>query len=144
MEHSSPIHDKEAAWAAFHAYREYDGGRAPISSEVRLSVFEAANWRCCYCGIRLWSNMSLARESHALFANEARMFVRNGRAMKSREATIEHIRKQIDGGGHERDNLAAACAWCNSSRGEWDARGWFAEVTRLKDSGQHPHFKKGG
>jgi 5-methylcytosine-specific restriction endonuclease McrA len=133
-----PVHDKEAAWAAFEAFRESGWKNRTIPIGVRLSVFEAANWRCCYCGVRLL----YARESQALFANEARIPRQDWRTIKSREATLEHILKRADGGGDERANLAAACAWCNHSRGDWDAEVWFEQVMWLKKWGRHPHFKK--
>jgi 5-methylcytosine-specific restriction endonuclease McrA len=140
MSEASPISDKESAWLAFHAIRAAEDGRPLVSSKVRLAVFEAANWRCCYCGVRLLSRMQSARECHAYFANEAGISIRLGKTLKRRGATIEHIRRRVDGGGNARENLAAACEWCNGARGPISAVAWFDEVARLKRAGKHPHF----
>lgn len=134
---ASPIHDKEAAWEAFHAIRN---ANSTIPVETRLAVFEASNWRCCYCGVRLLSPSGKARETHAYFANEIGVSLRDGIALKSRVATIEHILRRCDGGTNEYSNLAAACTWCNSSRQDRDAEVWFDQVVWMKERGLHPHW----
>ena len=139
-ETASPIHDKEAAWEAFHAIRNAEGKRRALSQKTRLAVYEAANWKCCYCGVRLLSSTPLARETHSYYANQEGLALCNGRSMRMRIATIEHIIRRTDGGSNDEENLAAACAWCNHCRGEFDAEVWFDQVCWMKENGFHPHF----
>ena len=136
-----PTVDKEAAWKAFDAMRNYRTGRGNIRAETRLSVYEASNWRCCYCGVKLLSTTPLARETHSYYANQEGLSLRNGRSMRMRIATIEHIVRRTDGGNNSYENLAAACAWCNHSRGDFEAEVWFDQIAWLKENGSHPHYQ---
>lgn len=63
-------------------------------SHMRTRLSEAQNWKCCYCG---------------------HMMTEKRKAKLS--STIEHVVPLSKGGGWEWENLAAACADCNSSRG---------------------------
>lgn len=116
--------DLDSAWEAFHQWREDEGARL-IPPHRRIEVFEASNWRCCYCGVTL------------AYPDYRAGFKCDG------FATVEHIRRRADGGSNERDNLAAACAWCNNSRQDFDALDWFWRVQELVAAGDHPAFQVG-
>ena len=64
---------------------------------LRNRLAESQNWRCCYCGVRL------STEADHKFT-----------------CTVEHLTRQAEGGKWMYDNCVAACATCNSSRGEID------------------------
>lgn len=71
---------------------------------IRKLLWELQGRRCCYC----------------------RRFVYLDFAHGSQTATLEHLRRKIDGGTDRRDNLAVACKHCNSSRGD---RSWVEFAT---------------
>ena len=60
----------------------------------RTRLAEAQNWRCCWCGTDTIPEPN-----------------------KRNSVTLEHILPKSQGGSDEMDNLAAACAHCNSRRG---------------------------
>lgn len=123
----STLHDKEAAWRAFEAWRS---PRVEMAREMRPRLFEAQNWRCCYCGVYVTDI-----QRHDL--------KRLPRAERNRAVwmigTIEHVIRRTDRGGDEWDNLVGSCEWCNVSRGERSAEEWFIEVQALIRLGAHPH-----
>jgi hypothetical protein len=112
-----------------------------ISRDIRHAIFEAQNWRCCYCGFRM-----RAVEPWECEARYARLFgypYQPGAAavrqfLHRSLATIEHLHRRADGGSDYYDNLAGACNWCNSNRMDRSAMEWFNEVQMMVAFGQHP------
>lgn len=84
------------------------GGR----KTMRARLFAKQNGLCCYCG----SAVYLRGIEPGSFA-KIRLGIRESQ-LKFRIGTLEHLRKQSDGGDDSADNLALACARCNSIRGE--------------------------
>lgn len=113
-----------------------------VTAEKRQIIFERQNWRCCYCGFRMYAP---AKESKAQFLSAyggSCQPTRNGRKrfLRSARATIEHLHRLADGGKNTIDNLVGACGWCNSSRQEIPADSYFEEIKWLKMEGNHPLF----
>jgi hypothetical protein len=133
-----PKVDKEAAWAAYDEIRHCNDHGIPW--DLRRQIFEAQNWRCCYCGVRMASLLKGAEENQDLYAQQFGYARYLGKVLEGRSASIEHIVKQADRLDHSRGNLVGACRWCNSARGDWPAEEWFDQVMFLKMVGQHPHF----
>ena len=69
----------------------------PLGTELFLSLGESQNWRCCYCGVRMRTDV---KQNHHKYA------------------TIEHVRTLFHGGTDHPNNLAVACRWCNQERGK--------------------------
>lgn len=62
------------------------------TKEQMPDIWDKTHGRCAYCGIRLNPN-------------------------KKNGYSIDHIHPQIDGGGHDDDNLHLSCKSCNSQKG---------------------------
>ncbi|HEX9595745.1 MAG TPA: HNH endonuclease [Anaerolineales bacterium] len=92
---------------------------APLSKSerngLRRRLYAVQGGLCCYCERQMFV---LGQES-AMKASQ-RLGTTRG-AVFDRQATLEHLHRQADGGGHQQDNFAVACAYCNSHRG---ARSW--------------------
>lgn len=109
MEESQKEKEMDAAWAIHAAHIKLTLPRnmrySPVSVETRERLAEAQNWRCCYCGVRMW---------------------RYGDA--DAVATTEHIIPRCFGGPDEEWNLVVACSSCNFTRGS-DI--WVVHITAL-------------
>jgi len=84
--------------------------RMPISrtpSKARLKAFNRQSRRCYYCGFEMWLNKpdEFALRYGITLAQAARF-----------KCTAEHLVARCDGGRNEPNNIAAACAYCNSQR----------------------------
>ena len=66
---------------------------------LKAKLFSLQGGVCCYCGTKLRLRSGPLSPFHA---------------------TIEHLRRKVDGGTDRRDNLAVACFPCNSGRGDTD------------------------
>lgn len=77
--------------------------------EFRTDAFGRQLGLCCYCDDPMWETdpISFGAE-HAIPAGSLWSF----------QCTTEHLVARADGGGHERDNIAAACRGCNQLRHE--------------------------
>jgi uncharacterized protein (TIGR02646 family) len=75
-----------------HSCAAYNAGMS--RKELRDSLAESQNWRCCYCQIRM-----------------------DGEGQDPDAPTIEHVQPLSMGGSDDWDNLVAACRRCNSDRG---------------------------
>jgi 5-methylcytosine-specific restriction endonuclease McrA len=56
-----------------------------------------------------------------------------GKPVNPRMATIEHLKRRVDGGKSEPDNLAIACHSCNHGRGQIDWLSYKSWVLDNKD-----------
>lgn len=73
----------------------------------RAAAFAAQRGRCCYCGNPMW------------LAESESFVVRYGlstRQARQLRCTAEHLQAQSEGGANSRENIAAACAYCNHKR----------------------------
>ena len=75
--------------------------RGPRKRGIAALLFFLQGGRCCYC--RRWLTLTYAPYKRRPDA-----------------ATIEHLRRQADGGRHRLENLALACKECNDRRGAVD------------------------
>lgn len=74
---------------------------------LRKSAYNAQGGRCCYCGRPMWLKQPKAfAEAHNFSLKQAR----------SLQCTAEHLLARTDGGGDSKDNIAAACLYCNRKR----------------------------
>ncbi len=64
---------------------------------------------------------------------------RRNRVVNDRRATIEHLKRIVDGGSNDIENVVGACGWCNSNRQDYEAADWFVLVQSLIRNGAHPH-----
>jgi hypothetical protein len=79
--------------------------------EAKRKIYEAQNWRCAYCGI--------------VMPYAPRSYVGDDRP------TREHYRPKSLGGTDAWENLAGACALCNSGRGIMHPEVYFVLVQRV-------------
>lgn len=74
--------------------------------KARLLAFTYQNHRCYYCGFPMWLNslkeLPLPRGYKGI--------------LPRLKCTAEHLIARQDGGGDSRDNIVAACHWCNQKR----------------------------
>ncbi|WP_083764403.1 MULTISPECIES: HNH endonuclease [Chelativorans] len=71
---------------------------------LRTILRERQGRRCCYCGVSLTPPIVTTKKRKPLPTSE----------------TLEHLRRQSEGGTSRRDNLALACYQCNTGRGAMD------------------------
>ncbi|WP_414691743.1 HNH endonuclease [Noviherbaspirillum sp.] len=74
---------------------------------TRSIAFERQRGRCFYCQAPTWLR------APDQFASTFRLTIRETRQL---QATAEHLIARCDGGGNRRDNIVAACVFCNSRR----------------------------
>jgi 5-methylcytosine-specific restriction endonuclease McrA len=90
-------------------------------------LMKAQDGRCCYCARPMFIvgdiSIKAFQQAHGLTYRVA---------SKSR-ATLEHLKRQCDGGTHHPDNLAAACEQCNSKRQD---RNWVEFKTLMSKTAQ--------
>lgn len=130
-----PRECKESAWQAYEAENRPAPWRTdPIDRDLRMSIYESSNWRCCYCGVRL------ERYPRQKFGRDGKSRAKGRGSVILNRATIEHVVRQADGGWDAWDNLVAACEWCNLNRENRSAIEWYEEVLRMKIHGHHPNF----
>ncbi|RYH61132.1 MAG: restriction endonuclease, partial [Alcaligenaceae bacterium] len=73
----------------------------------RSSAFERQRGLCCYCDEPMWvSDPEVFAKHHGLTRRQA----------DAHRCTAEHLQARREGGRDVRENIAAACAWCNSHR----------------------------
>ena len=74
---------------------------------LRAVAYHDQNGRCAYCGASMW----LATPSD--FATQYRLSLKQARLL---QCTAEHLVARCDGGLDARQNIVAACFWCNQRR----------------------------
>ena len=76
-------------------------------SDLRIDAFVRQAGRCYYCTVLMWidDGVSFARK-HGLSSRVARCL----------KCTAEHLLARRDGGRDSRDNIVAACLFCNLRR----------------------------
>lgn len=103
--------------------------------KLRRQALAAQQGRCFYCESPIWE------QNGKLFA---RRYGLPQRAARYLRCTAEHLVARQDHGSDVRQNIVAACSWCNHQRhhggGEaLDALGWRMKVRALTASvGWHP------
>lgn len=76
-------------------------------SKLRLAAFKTQNARCYYCGAPMWlANPSELTTQLAITKDIASRL----------QCTSEHLLARCDGGDAARQNIVAACRFCNSNR----------------------------
>ena len=73
----------------------------------RLTAFERQNGRCHYCGLPMWNKQPTELT--------AKYRITEGEASRLR-CTAEHLVAKQDGGTDSKDNIVAACQFCNWTR----------------------------
>lgn len=73
----------------------------------RLLAFEKQEGRCYYCRVPMWL------ENKREFAAKHRITKKLAKRLR---CTAEHLNARKDGGKNNRENIAAACLYCNSTR----------------------------
>lgn len=73
----------------------------------RLRAVVLQGFRCYYCGLAVWI------EDPGGFAARYGLTMRQAEYLR---CTAEHLRARADGGSNRRDNVVAACLYCNSRR----------------------------
>ena len=100
--------------------------------------------RCVYCNCPTWLPWQW-REERKLreqWDMPARRSLACQLAFPYRRATVEHLRRQVDGGDDHPSNLALACAYCNSSRAARAPTIHAIVMCGLKRVGRHPCFPR--
>jgi hypothetical protein len=121
-----------------------------------IKLAEAQNWKCCYCGVRMFAGHPL--EDVFLYSQSMGLSVfLNGDPdrftllqLSKLRASLEHLhgtRAVRPGAVRE---CVAACRYCNSNRGGFASKlggggiqhtpeSWHRITQRLVESGRHPH-----
>jgi hypothetical protein len=88
-------------------------GKGAIKN-ARKNAHEVQGGRCFYCNLPMW----LHGYPQAVRAQRGwcRQHGLNRGQAKPLKCTVEHLVAQKDGGTSRRDNLVAACLYCNSRR----------------------------
>ena len=73
----------------------------------RLAAFNRQEGRCYYCGLPMWL------KNPADFATKYK--ISEGDASRF-QCTAEHLKAKQDGGTDSRENIVAACRFCNAIR----------------------------
>ena len=76
-------------------------------SDLRIDAFVRQAGRCYYCTVLMWIDDGVS------FARKHGLSSRVGRWLK---CTAEHLLARRDGGRDSRDNIVAACLFCNLRR----------------------------
>lgn len=79
-------------------------------------LYHAQGGRCCYCETPMWETVRGIPTRSQSAKPFMMMYDMPYEQVKYLLNTVEHLTGQKDGGGHEPDNLAAACNHCNSKR----------------------------
>lgn len=76
-------------------------------SRHRHQAYIAQSGRCYYCGEHMWEDdIESFSKSYRLSRRQARLV----------QCTAEHLHARQDGGTNTRDNIVAACKYCNQRR----------------------------
>lgn len=94
----------------------------PYAGTARKIVVlgESQNWRCAYCGIPMDYSTPRTPRHHAH---------RHG----DQEATVDHVIPRCHGGKATWNNEVAACAWCNTLKGEFSAAIFLEAIALFPD-----------
>lgn len=93
------------------------------SWKKRICLCEAQNWRCCYCGVRVY-----LRRKHNVHISDDTF------------GTVDHIIPRARGGLAIWSNEVIACTLCNNGRNVIDAMVYFEAVQKM---GRHGAFRWG-
>lgn len=102
------------------------------------TLAEAQGWRCAYCGFVMLARWPGNGELLAVIGR-GRSGTHRRNARIARTVTRDHVEPRSAAGTDARDNLVAACRWCNQYRGDRPADEAFARIQRLIRRGTHPH-----
>ena len=109
----------------------------------RLEWLSAAQHdRCCYCGCETWLPWQRRKEAQlrAKWEIPASRSMACQLAFDYRMATVEHLRGRDDAKADRPQNLAMACAYCNSSRHERSPAEQRLAMLELNRLGRHPCY----
>lgn len=100
-------------------------------------ISESQNHRCAYCGVRMLLPRSVVAGEVRAPAGSPDWHVK--KAMRFRQATMDHLIPRCLGGTDDPENAVAACLWCNEFRGNNTAVLAWARISRMVRRGSHPH-----
>lgn len=86
-------------------------GKSPV--RLRTLAFETQGGRCFYCDLPMWQYDPVA------FATRFRITARQAKRFR---CTAEHLVARCEGGKTLRENIVAACWYCNSRRQRIDGK----------------------
>ena len=122
-------------------------GKAYIDPQLTRDCAASQDWRCYYCDCEMLDPADMpASDSPAMAALAERLGIRPyssrwlGR-VRHRRATAEHLTPISKGGSDAPENIVAACAFCNSRRGNLPEAEARAEIGELIRTGRHPCVK---
>ena len=79
----------------------------PIIKKLRSDAFRSQSGLCYYCKSAMWLNdIKSFAIKHSISINEAKRF----------QCTAEHLTARCDGGSNMKNNIVAACLFCNKKR----------------------------
>lgn len=125
--------------------RYFDGVRGPPTfggpmptkqSRLRVCAFHYQGGRCYYCDAPMWqSNPEQFAKTFQISQAQARRF----------QCTAEHLRARQDAGPNTRNNIVAACRYCNETRHRRrnnDCAATYKQFVRRRLSRRqwHPHW----
>ena len=78
----------------------------PNRQTLRAQAFHAQGGHCCYCELLMWLEAPEELRAPGL----------SPRTVRGLQCTAEHLVARQDGGRDKRQNIAAACQFCNARR----------------------------
>ena len=74
----------------------------------RIRIADEQGHLCYYCGRKMSMNMTRKNQG------------------ADKKATLEHLKRKVDGGTYHVDNIVVACQQCNCNRGDYSVETWKA------------------
>ena len=94
--------------------------------------------RCYYCGCETWLPWGRDGRTFNAMPIGTKEEVLARKAFGWRKATREHLIRRCDGGSDDPCNIALACAYCNSHRGDAKPEIWAIVMAAMVNVGRHP------
>jgi hypothetical protein len=124
----------------------------PKNRNPVVTVAEQQNWRCCYCGVRMFAGVPM--EDIFLYSQSIGLWpLMNGqpdlwvlRELANLKASLEHIQGSVTRIPNVQREFVAACRWCNSMRGGFSTRrgryqhtaeSWYRITQKQVEQGVH-------
>jgi hypothetical protein len=118
--------------------------RIPVDPQLTRSKAEAQGWRCHWCDCEMIDSRDLPANGSPAMERLARALgivpfsSRWQGQVRYRVATGDHLLPTSQGGTENPENIVAACAFCNSWRGDRPANITCSDIEQLIREGGHP------
>lgn len=100
-------------------------------------LFEEQDRKCYYCECECW----LGNEQEIVeLCDRYKMagLMESRKRLRHMRASVEHLRRKVDGGTDDPRNLAMACEFCNGTRADRPVSDHFDHVAWMIRNNRHP------